>query len=578
MRRVWIGIVLVAMAAPWVAADENLRISDVGLHGYGGSPGIQVIVRNPLPGKQTIHLELTAAGQYGVTYVTKSDTILEAGEQRQLELPLEIAGGNVKITAEASAGGSVFARDDYEGTLRNGSLVALLCTDEKICKGVQSQIEFSGSIEDRADKNRGLKYEVVNDPRDEWWAYSAASAVILAMPVSKFTPAKRQALEGYLRMGGRLVLLEQEIADSTFLSAYRTQMPTDGVHVGRGRLLGVASLGAKKLGDIFTGANLQQILGRGEAIRWQSPVQENWLQRRFGTTFHFPRLRWMLVWLAAYIVIIGVVNFGVLRRLHRLEYGWVSMCGLALLFAGGLYVSSASRRPKQFRLDNLAMYYLDGRSALATANYNLRISAPQRRDVDVSVADSGVIGNQSTFADGAPNSQIWTEMNRRAVQIPQVWELDLGPPLRLQMELLKWSFRDLSFRGMREFPGTVHFVAPKRLRNDTGQRFEEAVYVDYEERKVYAVPSLAPGEEMRLDTIEPDQISDDERSRQNWNVRLSTEGGPTLLNLALANQLPGRGGDHLFAGFSDGPALPVELSVAHENNVHSLVIVGLEQP
>src|SRR5258708_29419458 len=82
---------------------------------------------------------------------------------------------------------------------------------------------------------------------------------------------------------------------------------------------------------------------------------------------------------------IGVLNFDVLRRLRRLEFGWISVCGLALLFAGGFYLSSASRRPKTFRLDNLATYYLDARSPLAAADYSLRVSAPERRGALVSV-------------------------------------------------------------------------------------------------------------------------------------------------------------------------------------------------
>ncbi len=62
------------------------------------------------------------------------------------------------------------------------------------------------------------------------------------------------------------------------------------------------------------------------------------------------------------------------------------------------------------------------------------------------------------------------------------------------------------FGGVHEFSGTVHFVAPNRLRNDTGQRFEEAVYLDYNTNTLYALPALAPGAEISLDTITPKPI------------------------------------------------------------------------
>src|SRR5258706_3749640 len=111
------------------------------------------------------------------------------------------------------------------------------------------------------------------------------------------------------------------------------------------------------------------------------------------------------------------------------------MCGLALLFAAGFYFSSASRRPKSFRLDNLATYYLDARSPLAAADYNLRISAPERRDVLVSVADSAVF-TYLTSTGEQPNSQIWSEMNRQGAQVPREYDIRLGPPSQVELPLL----------------------------------------------------------------------------------------------------------------------------------------------
>jgi hypothetical protein len=32
----------------------------------------------------------------------------------------------------------------------------------------------------------------------------------------------------------------------------------------------------------------------------------------------------------------------------------------------------------------------------------------------------------------------------------------------------------------------------------------------------------------------------------------------------------------IFAGFSDGPALPVELNLPHQQSIHSLIVVSLE--
>jgi len=573
MRRVLqcAGFVLVLAAS--LIADSNLRITDVGLHGYyGNTSAVRLLVRNPSSQQQLIHLQIAARTQNDVTNTVTADVKLSGGEQRALELPILMAAGKAFITADATTAGASVGQDKYEGVFHQTNLIVLMCANENVCKTAQSQIQFSGTIEDRADKNRQTVFEVVDDPRDHWWVYSGSIAVVLAMPTAKLMPVQRDALEGFLRRGGRLVLLEDEIADPSFLSTYRKgPTPPNGERVGKGTLFRVPGLRANVLGDVFAGRNLPAVFRQN--YTWWNATQLSFLRQRFGTSFDFPRLRWLLTWLAVYTVMIGVLNFAVLRHFRRLEFGWISMCGLALVFAAGFYFSSASRRPKGFHLDNLATYYLDARSPLAAVDYNLRVSAPDRQDVLVSVDDPAIFRSSNSTGE-EPNSQIWAEMNRQGVQERHEYDIRLGPPSQVELSLLKWSFHDLDLEGLHEFPGTVHFVAPNRLRNDTGQQFGEAVYLDYAANALYALPALAPGAEIQLDEITPRPI----RTPQAWIRPDLDYSKQTLPELALSGAVPLAGVGRVFTGLSDGPALPVELSVTHQRNVHSLVMVALEQP
>jgi hypothetical protein len=578
MKRLLLCIGFQLVLAGSLIADSNMHITDVGLHDYSGTPlAVRLVIRNPSSQPQPIHLRLAASNEYGVTNTVTIDFSLNGGEQRDLELPILLPPGKTAIVADASAAGAVFGHDTYEGTLRQPNLIVLMCADENVCKTAQSQIQFSGTIEDRVDKNRQIAFEMVHDPRDHWWAYSAASAVVLAMPMAMFTPAQRDALEGFLRRGGRLILVEHEIADRSFLSTYREGAALhNGERVGKGTLFRVSDLGANVLGDTFAGANLPAFLIRIQRYGINSN-QTGLLFRRFATAFNFPRLRWVLIWLVAYTVIIGAVNFAVLRRLHRLEFGWISVCGLALLFAAGFYFSSASQRPKSFHIDNLATYYLDGRSPLAAADYNLRVSAPERRDVMISVAAPAVFTNFTSTRE-EPNSQIWSEMNRQGMQMPHEYDILLGPPSQIELSFLKWSFQDLNMEGLHEFSGTVHLVAPNRLRNDTGQQFSEAVYLDYTSNAVFTLPALAPGKEIQLDAITPRQIRTQGQTAQTFVSASFDYSKVTLQELALTGELGLAAQGRVFVGFCDGPALPVELNVSHQESVHSLIVVTVEQP
>jgi hypothetical protein len=577
MRRALVCTGFVLVLAALLMADANLRITDVGLHGYSGSPSaVRLIVRNPSSQAQAIHLRLAASNGNFVADSVTAEVELSGGEQRELELPLLIQPGKTIITADASVAGAGLGHDSYGKSLRQGNLIVMMCANDSVCKAAQAQIQFSGTIEERADKNRQVIFEMVTDPRDHWWAYSASHAIVLAMPTAEFTPAQREALEGFLRGGGRLILLEQEVADPTFLSAYRQGAPAaHGERVGKGTLFRISSLDSNQLGDVFVGSNLPSVIN--ENFAWRNSNQTGWLSRRFATAFTFPKLSWVLIWLAVYTLTIGVLNFAVLRRLHRLEFGWISVCLLALLFAAGFYFSSASKRPKDFRLDNLATYSLDSRSALAVADYTLRISAPRRQDVQVSVADPAVF-TSSNLAGVEANSDIWAEMNRQTVEQHPESDIHLGPPSEVELPMLKWSFHDLNLQGMHEFSGTVHFVGPNRLRNDTGQRFEEAVYLDYISNALYPLPTFAPGEEIQLDTIATRPIRTKTGDTQALILQGIAGSQQSLQELAVSGTLPFAVGRRVFAGLSDGPALPVELNVPHHTSVHSVIVVDVEQP
>jgi hypothetical protein len=175
------------------------------------------------------------------------------------------------------------------------------------------------------------------------------------------------------------------------------------------------------------------------------------------------------------------------------------------------------------------------------------------------------------------NGQIWAEMNRQGIQESRETEIRLGPPREIELSLLKWSFRDLTLEGLHEFSGTIHWVAPKRLRNDTGQRFSEAVYLDSPANALYLLPAMAPGDEIQLATITPKAIrtKDGQLAVTDTNVDYSKQ---TLQELALHSALPFALEGRIFAGLSNGPALPVALNIPHQESVHTLVVVALEQP
>ena len=186
------------------------------------------------------------------------------------------------------------------------------------------------------------------------------------------------------------MLLEKECAYAAFLASYRVGVPKGHVAVGRGRLYRVPSLSSKELGGLFASKNLKAII----SYAWNEEIAAyprdyslvDPIRQQVGMSFDFPRLRWFLIWLAVYILAVGALNFMLLRRFRRLEWGWVSTTVVAVLFAIGLYIVSSANRPKQIILDDIVVHWMDSNSPNAWDSVGLRVTSPKRQDIRVSVA------------------------------------------------------------------------------------------------------------------------------------------------------------------------------------------------
>src|SRR5439155_1278833 len=95
--------------------------------------------------------------------------------------------------------------------------------------------------------------------------------------------------------------------------------------------------------------------------------------------------------LVAYVVVVGVVNFGVLRRRGRPEWAWLTVPALAILFAAAFYAGAARHRPRAFHLDEIALRWMDDRSDVAAIQETLRLSSAGRAAVRLGVPGEAVL-------------------------------------------------------------------------------------------------------------------------------------------------------------------------------------------
>ena len=590
---------LLTLTLPGLArSQDSLRIESVGLGDYYTYTD-PTPVRVHIPAvshAQSLELEFVVRSGNNPWHreISRTDRFskhLEAGAGRMLEieapifipsaswLELEVNGA----TADGQTIGS--ARRDLKDLkpLAGGPyLVAIYCTDDATCRNTQSQIAFGRNGASDSQMNPNLRLTTFRDAREDWWAYGPAKTLVLAGPISAFSSSELQAIENFTRGGGNLALLEDEIADKDFLAAYRQGASnSDAIQVGRGHLFRAKSVASQDLGRIIK-SGTQGRIGRETPLLPLQPSADAFLTR-IGVAFAFPRLRWLTIWLTVYLLVVGPLNFAILRRIKRLEWGWASVCVLAALFTVGFYLSGSSRRPKDYTVDNATIYSLDDRSPVALEYVGLRATAPQRGDVQISVNDgvvvvpTGRVQFGQSQGDGEQDVDIGAAMTDKA-RIQKGWDLELGTRLILKTPMLRWSFQDWDFEGFHKFAGTVHWTPAGKLKNETGVSFCEAVYFDFAANKQYRFSQVAAGQEIELagvtasDIWERIKMSNDQFQESLRIVGRHHDGSFSITEVpSWSYQVPKAG--HLFAGLSDEPVSGVEMRPAGEHRATKAVTI-----
>ncbi|HKI12293.1 MAG TPA: hypothetical protein VKA02_09270 [Candidatus Acidoferrum sp.] len=491
-----------------VHAEERVavRIRQIGLEGIypqGALPArVSVQIRNLTAQPLSFDLHVSEVALIPELHPVSDAFVipsqLASGEERLLSIPIHVRyreAAVLFVEALTTSGTPIGYAARRIGPKVDGNLIALICANPALATNIQQKILLSGSPEEQINKSKRLHFVSLSEPPSEFWAYAPASTVILAAPVARFSTRQLEALELYLAGGGKLALVEDQLDDDVtaqlsrgkraspaahFLENYRAHLkPATPVDVSSGTLVTLPSVNSGDFSGYFrplgfTENTPGEIHTQFERFLEQTrqrdfPRYSFWLMKRLGTSFRFPDFFHLLLWVLAYLFIVGLFNFVLLRRLGRPELGWVTLPLIAIAFSVFLFFWSERDRPRTFGVDEMVVYGMDSRSALATAEAQLRISAPAR-----SVVHPRVPGNWVYMSNLPENFQSFDFVNTAFsdpnVRLDSSWETE--------QRLQRWSYCDLDFRGARRFSGNVSRDPAGSLHNGTGLSFEQALFVN----------------------------------------------------------------------------------------------------
>ena len=560
-----------------VAAQAQVHIREVGLSGYvaQGRPNrVSLEVSNPSPAAQTFTLRLSPQGtSLSITPHTDYKVQLTGGETRVVEVAFYVAESGKLLAQQLDASEGVISHSEKESSSGDSGLVAVVCAAKEVCRAVAQAIRAGNTIEEQNAREQKLKIILLQDPPETWFAYTPAAAVVVAASIAK--PTARAAIADYARLGGKVIVAEDQ-ASREFLADYR--VPGQGeTGIGKGTLTFVSRAAGSEMEQAFSQESPKE---PAILLRRYLPYQgftSGWLMSWVGTRFEFPRLSWLLGWMTLYVVVIGIVNFMVLRKIGKVELAWVTVPVVALLFGTLFYFLSVRGKMRQFALDEVSFCWMDDRSPRGALSHSVRVSSPQVRDISLQAPVSSVLSSvdYNPLFRASDVADVWSE--RGPARPEQVPDVIIDSAQNIQMEMLRLSFRDLGFESLQDFPGTMSF-SNGRLANATGQNFSQAVLIDFARQEFYELGPMPAGAEITPFTAGAQKKKMSPDDRRQWGTPTQPFSLPEFIRVANFPSL-NRYNYLLFVGLTEQSMLRTQLEgITPNRRVHTLFLVKVWRP
>lgn len=113
-----------------------------------------------------------------------------------------------------------------------------------------------------------------------------------------------------------------------------------------------------------------------------------------------PSIRWLAILFGVYVILIGPINYLLLRRLRRLDWAWVTIPALTLVFSLTGYGLGYGLRGSDVILNQISIIPLTGESNYSAARTYIGLFSPSRQQYTVEVGGDALISLLSLSQTG----------------------------------------------------------------------------------------------------------------------------------------------------------------------------------
>ena len=112
-----------------------------------------------------------------------------------------------------------------------------------------------------------------------------------------------------------------------------------------------------------------------------------------------PSTATLFLFLLMYVLVIGPLNYIVLRRWRRLEWAWISVPLIVFLFAGGLYIVGYRLRGNMMQLDQVAVVQGDEGQTRGFATAFVNLFSPRRTTVTLAFPAEALVSEMGSGSE-----------------------------------------------------------------------------------------------------------------------------------------------------------------------------------
>lgn len=230
---------------------------------------------------------------------------------------------------------------------------------------------------------------------------------------------------------------------------------------------------------LFTGKTfVKNYPGPGPGIKGFQGSQNPWaLSEALNTipAMELPSLRRIVVVLILYILLVGPVNYLVLKKLDKREWTWFTTPALAILVIGVIYLGSFREQHSEVLTHQISVVDLNSNSSLTKVTTAIGVFAPNRSKYEVELP-----GLQLFYA--LPSGEPWMNGPGQRPEAKIVVEQNPGKTKIELRDMRAWAMRGFTTTGETSLKGAVNGEVTYRdkkwvsvITNNTGYDFTDGV-------------------------------------------------------------------------------------------------------